>query len=625
VLPSSRSIPVASASKTDQAVSEHELPWQEFLSTDSPAVFARAWLQYVRKLVPGIESAVVLMLRRETGKLVSAAHWPDTTPVDLVLNSAVDAARQREQAVVLPSVGEGDIARSQLCYPIALDGQLVAMVALKIPLAAEAALDTIMRQLRWNSCWLELFYQRRLGKDNAPEQSELVTLLNVMASALEHRSFEGAAMSVVNELATAMACTRVSLGTNDQGHSRLQAVSGSAEFSGKVQLLQTVGCAMDEAIDQQTSIVFPHFDKSAVLLNQAQQSLSVVEEGLSHAVCSVPLPGEGHYFGAVTLERSLDRAFNESELEALELIVAMLGPMLEDKRRAERSWWRRAQDSLKGQAITLFGPRYYVRKSFVGMAALLVLFFSIYHSEYRVTADVRLESTVLQAIVAPVDGYIESAEVRAGDTIGKGEQLYKLDDRDLILEQLRWSSESLQLERQMRDAVAAHLPAKVRVLEAQLEQARAELALANEQLARVRGVAPFDGFVISGDLSQSLGAPVSRGQVLFEIAPLDAYRVNLYVDEQDIDSVVVGQSGIVVLRSGSESGMEFEVERIIPLAESRNGKNVFRVEARLNKVPDYLRPGMEGVGKIDVGPRRLIWIWTHKFSRWLRLTLWEWF
>ena len=575
--------------------------------------------------MPDIESAVVLMLRRETGKLVPAAHWPDITPVDLALNSVVDTVRQREKAVVLPSVGEGDTSRSQLGYPVTLGGQLVAMVAVKIPLATEELLDTIMRQLRWNSSWLELFYQRRLGAENAPEQSELVTLLNVMASALEHSSFEGAAMSVVNELATALECTRVSLGTNDQGHSHLQAVSGSAEFSGKAQLLRTVGCAMDEAIDQQTSIVFPHFDQSAVLLNQAHQTLSVVEEGLSHAVCSVPLPGSHYYFGALTLERPIDSAFTESQLEALELIVAMLGPMLDDKRRAERSWWQRALDGLKEQAAALFGPHYYVRKSLTALAILVVLFFSVYHSEYRITSDVRLESTVLQAIVAPVDGYVDSATARAGDVILEGDQLYKLDDRDLVLEQLRWSSESLQLERQMRDAVAARLPAKVRVLEAQLEQARAQLALANEQLARVKGIAPFDGFVISGDLSQSLGAPVSRGQVLFEIAPLDAYRVILFVDEQDIESVTVGQSGVVVLRSGSESGMEFVVERITPLAEARDGKNVFRVEARLNTIPEYLRPGMEGVGKIDAGPRRLIWIWTHKFSRWLRLTLWEWF
>jgi hypothetical protein len=40
--------------------------------------------------------------------------------------------------------------------------------------------------------------------------------------------------------------------------------------------------------------------------------------------------------------------------------------------------------------------------------------------------------------------------------------------------------------------------------------------------------------VVKGDLSQSLGAAVERGNVLFELAPLDSYRVIMKVDERDI-------------------------------------------------------------------------------------------
>jgi hypothetical protein len=33
---------------------------------------------------------------------------------------------------------------------------------------------------------------------------------------------------------------------------------------------------------------------------------------------------------------------------------------------------------------------------------------------------------------------------------------------------------------------------------------------------------------------------------------------------------------------------------------------------------------MEGVGKILVGDRKLIWIWTHSLVDWLRLFAWKW-
>jgi len=33
---------------------------------------------------------------------------------------------------------------------------------------------------------------------------------------------------------------------------------------------------------------------------------------------------------------------------------------------------------------------------------------------------------------------------------------------------------------------------------------------------------------------------------------------------------------------------------------------------------------MEGVGKIKIDRRKLIWVWTHKGIDWLRLQLWKW-
>ena len=84
---------------------------------------------------------------------------------------------------------------------------------------------------------------------------------------------------------------------------------------------------------------------------------------------------------------------------------------------------------------------------------------------------------------------------------------------------------------------------QVRILQAQVEQADAELALIAEQRRRTRLVAPFDGIVTHGDLSQALGSPGERGQVLFEVAPQDDYRVTLEVEGRDIAFVNGGVPG----------------------------------------------------------------------------------
>ena len=128
---------------------------------------------------------------------------------------------------------------------------------------------------------------------------------------------------------------------------------------------------------------------------------------------------------------------------------------------------------------------------------------------------------------------------------------------------------------------------------------------------------------MSGDLSQQLGSPVEKGKLLFEVAPLDAFRVLLKVDESDIRSVAVDQRGQLVLAGLTSDKLGFTV-RNISVAAPSDGRNAFEVEAALDASPPTLRPGMEGVGKIDAGQRRLLWIWTHRAVDHVRLKLWEW-
>jgi len=151
-----------------------------------------------------------------------------------------------------------------------------------------------------------------------------------------------------------------------------------------------------------------------------------------------------------------------------------------------------------------------------------------------------------------------------------------------------------------------------------------QVARAEEQLARTALVAPFDGVVVSGDLTQQLGAPVERGRVLFELAPLSTFRLVLKVDERDVGYVMPGQRGTLVLAAFPGERIGFEVTRVTPVSTPREGRNYFRVEAALDGNGPRLRPGMEGVGKIDVGRAGLAWIWTRQIIDAARLASWSW-
>jgi hypothetical protein len=41
-------------------------------------------------------------------------------------------------------------------------------------------------------------------------------------------------------------------------------------------------------------------------------------------------------------------------------------------------------------------------------------------------------------------------------------------------------------------------------------------------------------------------------------------------------------------------------------------------------IPARLQPGMEGIAKITIDRRKLIWVWTHKAIDWGRMQLWRW-
>ncbi|TFH41933.1 MAG: HlyD family efflux transporter periplasmic adaptor subunit [Lysobacterales bacterium] len=344
----------------------------------------------------------------------------------------------------------------------------------------------------------------------------------------------------------------------------------------------------------------------------------------ARAVCTVPLSMNHEIYGAITFERPGHEPLQAEIVKLCEQASALVGPVLEVKRRDDRWLATKALDSLSQQCARLFGKGHLVLKTMVLLLACLVAFLSIANGEHRVAATAALEGTVERVAVAPEDGYVATATVRPGDVVKKGQELATLDSKDLELERVKWTSQREQLAKEYREALAKFERAQVSILRARIEQSDAQIALLDEQLARTQILAPFDGVIVSGDLTRTLGSPVERGQVLYKIAPLNDYRVVLEVDERDFSDVAVGQTGFLSLAAAPNEQLEIIVNKITPVSTSADGSNFFKVEASLANHPEHLRPGMQGVGKVNVGERKLIWIWTHRIVDWLRLWAWTW-
>jgi len=420
-------------------------------------------------------------------------------------------------------------------------------------------------------------------------------------------------------------CSRVAIGLVENAAVKLAAISEAATFEKNTPLAKAYVQAMEEAHDHGKPV-----SEGAVGAGEAAGLSSYVRHrellaiaGATQAL-SVPLIQNAQCLGVITLERTGEAGFDAAALAWLDAFAALTAPIVEQRLAAERGVLARLASDFRTLLEKLFGPRHLVWKAAASALVLVTALLVLVPIEYRVTAKTVIEGEVQRVAAAPFEGFIGAAYVRAGDTVKQGQPLAQLDDRELRIEEAKWSSERDQYDNRLREAMANHDLTAVQVVGAQLRQSEAQLKLVTEKIARARLTAPFDGIVVSGDLSQQIGAPVEAGKKLFEIAPLQSYRVILQVDEREIRHVQTGQHGQLVITGIATDPMAVTVAKVTPVAIAQDGKNFFRVEAALAQTDVRLRPGMEGVGKVEVGSRRLWWVLTHTFTDWLRLTLWTW-
>jgi RND family efflux transporter MFP subunit len=603
-------------------------PWRRLTEAASAEEFCSSWLELQARMIGGVAGGAVFFERPGSISLAPVAVWPVHFRDPGRFARVVDRALRERKGVVLRDAAESDPEpaaepRLLLAYPVRAGDRVHGVAALQIEPRGPIPLQTAMRQLQWGAAWLQGWILRQAADPEARATRRLSITFDLAAIVLEEERFQAAATALVTELATRLRCDRVSLGFVKGAQVRVGALSHSAQFGSQMNLIRAIGQAMSESVDQGTMLVYPPPEETRGQVLHFHEQL--VRGHGDRAICTIPfVHADGRAFGALTLERSGPEPFDRPTLDICDGVAALVGPILEEKRRNDRHVLLKVADSLWTQIRRLVGPRHSVRKLVAVGVAGLILFFTFATGQYRVTAKTILEGEVQRAVSAPYRGFITEAPVRAGDLVREGQTLCALDDRDLRLEHAKWTGEREQYQVEHRKSMADRESAAMGVLSKKMRQAEAQIALLDAQIARARIVAPFDGVVVSGDLSQSLGAPVDVGETLFQIAPLHAYRVILEVDERDIREIAAGQKGHLVLTAFPESRFGFAVTTITPVSRSEDGRNTFRVEARLDQATERLRPGMEGFGKIDIDRRQLLWIWTHDLIDWVRLWAWTW-
>lgn len=578
---------------------------------------AYEWLTISCRFIPGIDSAIFVLPDKKKSKIAVMAKWPMDTVTDNILIKLAERTCNKPQPICIPfdQFQQNGIACDFFSYPIPSGSGLHGALVIKVKALPRTKHKAVIHSLKHSTRWLDLAHHYSGGNDDFYHE-----VVGLLASCIEQETYQLALLKMVSILCVQFECERVAFAEYHHHHCHVLALSNSAEFDRRSNLILLIGDAMDESIEQDSLIVFPQ--STSKLIQRAHQELA--RKYGSSSLCTIPLIDNSHFFGAITLLSSEVNAMDKKSVMLCQQFLSLATPFLVQKREQEKSIFTKCAYALTENVKGLVGFTFLKFKLISGLVVLLLVFASLVEYEHQVSADAVLEGKIQRVIAAPISGYLLSASVRAGDSVKQGDEMATLNDSDLRLEQAKLEGHLQKLQRQYRKAQSNRDLVNVRVVKEQINQAKAELALNTELLAKTHLLAPFDGVVIEGNLEQMLGTPIERGDGLFKIAPLAGYRIILKVNESDIAHIQKGQQGGLLLSSLPNSHLQLTVENITAVSKADNGENIFRVEASLLNTPDILRPGMQGLGKINTGRASLLWIWTHKIKDAISLWLWSW-
>jgi len=572
---------------------------------------AGRWLTWQCKMIADVITGCVC---DSDGKILALV--PEHGEGIQTLESAVSNAAQQARDYIATEVHFGDSngrLADIVASPVKTGDKTIAYVALLMTPRPQSRQNVVLQLLQWGGYWLESLSHL---SDGVQLEAGSFTQ-DLFAAVLQHSHSSKSCMEIVNRMAERLDCERVTIGIRKGLIVRTECISFLATFDPRTQLVRKLEAAMEESLDQNRRVVLPPIAGDSGAIDQANRELAHQD-----SCATFPLAGQSTNFGAIVFERDARKPFDADTIRWCESVLSGIAPVIELKLIDERPVRTKAIEACRETLQSIAGPEQ-LKLKLAGIAfGLLIAFGAVFNGSYTVSAPASIEGSVSQVIAAPVAGFVKSSQIRAGDRVAKNQLMATLDDRSLKLELKKWQGEANKIGKAYQEALAKKARTELSILRARSDQINAELALVEQQISRTELRAPHAGYVTSGDLSQSIGAPVEIGDVLFEVAPLQDYRVTMEIDERDMAGIKNQNTGQVVIKALPGKPVDIVVNQIVPMAISGDGKTYFRVEGQFDNPANDLRPGMEGIARINVGERKLLWIWTHKVIDRVRLWFW---
>ncbi len=467
---------------------------------------------------------------------------------------------------------------------------------------------------------LDFTGQRKYAGAANENNVEIIQAVETCAEVNRADKYNAAALKLVNAVAERWGSPRVAIGMLRDWGVKISAISGVGTFDNKMQIFRDYSEAMLEACDQNIEVAYPMQDNPSLVMRAAAALCN--RHGVRSCL-TLPLRLNNRVAGALLLESDSEAGFSHNEGEALRLMLELISPRLVELEERSRWCGGRLLLGVKRFAGRLVGAEHTWAKLLAVFVMALIVFFVFAKGDYRIDASFVLEPAAKRIIAAPYDSFLQDVFVQPSDYVRAGETLLgRLGTEELILQRASVFADQLKYAKEASLARSEEKTVEAQIAEAKARETAARLALFNLKLQQAELLAPVSGYISSREIDLQIGSPLKQGDILFEILPNDNLEVIIYVSEADIADIAIGQSGSIAVMGYPDRKVGITVFHISPVAQLVNERNSFKVKAVLVSRPEWMKPGMEGVAKIEAGQRNLFLIWTKSIVDWVRITFW---
>lgn len=194
-------------------------------------------------------------------------------------------------------------------------------------------------------------------------------------------------------------------------------------------------------------------------------------------------------------------------------------------------WWQRKID-MRWNIQTLRS---------LGLLVLLgAVLFVPWQGSVRLPAILDGEQSV--RVFAPYSAQLEAIHIKDGERVKKGDLLFSLSSEDIDF-QIEQTKRNIEFCEQLvkREAAGGVERQRIRILRQDLEreQIRLDSLIKGRDLLTVRS--EIDGIVVDFDHNLSVGMWINQDHVLSRLVSPDKARLIAYVDEGEVDQLIVGE------------------------------------------------------------------------------------